>query len=712
MATATSKFIAYLLLPLCLACAGATLPVQAAEPAEIALWESVRDSGSSAELRLFLKTFPSSRFAPLAKLRLRRLAPNEQPASETAVAPSSKPDLVPPVPPHKKVAYAGFQIRVASSDLLTMASPSYRPKIHVLRVFPFGQAARAGILVGDTIVSVNGQRPASLMDFIALLHAAGPGGTMNFNIERGGKDLDIAFEASDRFAVVWEAAHRGDSLAMSFLADDYLYGSTVDANQATAARWIGKASATGDAYALFARGYYAENNRLIERSDEDARKAAIGFYLRSADGGDADAARAASRLLAQSDPAQALLLAEKAYVLDPGSSAMVLFNRMEEQKLVSNGGISRDTLLVRAAEAGNTVALRRIGFEASKMGLSAEQAFGLIRRAAVWGDAPAQLELGKRYENGLGTRASTEAALTWYRKAAMDGFGAVRGEARSRIGLFYYHGTGVNRDPKKAYQWFEAASADDNVLGHFYVAYLSGRGEETALDQNRATVHFLKAAELGDTDAMVNLGHRYLNGTGTSESGKKAARWFKSAVEGGDVDGHCGLGDLSYYGKGGYRQSYEKAAEAYRTGSDKGSAPCQFDLGFLHENGLGVRQSRTEAIRLYRLAADKEERAVDRLKDLGVAIFNPEEIQKLLSDLGYDPGPIDGKPGKRTRTAIRAFQQSQNLAVDGEPSASLLDRLRATASPARTSNRREPVSDGLDDQDARALAALKNVGDI
>lgn len=41
------------------------------------------------------------------------------------------------------------------------------------------------------------------------------------------------------------------------------------------------------------------------------------------------------------------------------------------------------------------------------------------------------------------------------------------------------------------------------------------------------------------------------------------------------------------------------------------------------------------------------------------------EIQRQLAALGFDPGPIDGIMGPRTRTAIRAFQTSRGLLVDG-----------------------------------------------
>lgn len=40
-------------------------------------------------------------------------------------------------------------------------------------------------------------------------------------------------------------------------------------------------------------------------------------------------------------------------------------------------------------------------------------------------------------------------------------------------------------------------------------------------------------------------------------------------------------------------------------------------------------------------------------------------IQRDLKQAGYDPGPIDGKMGPKTRTAIKAFQKDHHLKADG-----------------------------------------------
>jgi hypothetical protein len=55
------------------------------------------------------------------------------------------------------------------------------------------------------------------------------------------------------------------------------------------------------------------------------------------------------------------------------------------------------------------------------------------------------------------------------------------------------------------------------------------------------------------------------------------------------------------------------------------------------------------------------------------------EAQAHLSRLGYNPGPIDGIMGPKTRTAIEAFQRDHGLPVDGKVTQILLDSL--TSSP-------------------------------
>jgi len=61
-------------------------------------------------------------------------------------------------------------------------------------------------------------------------------------------------------------------------------------------------------------------------------------------------------------------------------------------------------------------------------------------------------------------------------------------------------------------------------------------------------------------------------------------------------------------------------------------------------------------------------------------------VQRHLSDLGYDPGPIDGVIGPQTRGAIRRFQRDQRDPAAGVVTFAFLERIRAAAAAKRTSN--------------------------
>ena len=52
------------------------------------------------------------------------------------------------------------------------------------------------------------------------------------------------------------------------------------------------------------------------------------------------------------------------------------------------------------------------------------------------------------------------------------------------------------------------------------------------------------------------------------------------------------------------------------------------------------------------------------------------QIQQRLSDLGYQPGPSDGKIGKRTTEALKKFQQDNNLQMTGKSDNETVSKLR------------------------------------
>lgn len=55
-------------------------------------------------------------------------------------------------------------------------------------------------------------------------------------------------------------------------------------------------------------------------------------------------------------------------------------------------------------------------------------------------------------------------------------------------------------------------------------------------------------------------------------------------------------------------------------------------------------------------------------------------IQQDLKRLGFDPGPVDGVDGGKTKAAIKRYEESAGLPVTGNATPLLADRLR-TAQP-------------------------------
>lgn len=54
--------------------------------------------------------------------------------------------------------------------------------------------------------------------------------------------------------------------------------------------------------------------------------------------------------------------------------------------------------------------------------------------------------------------------------------------------------------------------------------------------------------------------------------------------------------------------------------------------------------------------------ASSRIRVSGVTV---EDLQRALIRNGYDPGPVDGKMGAKTRRAVTEFQRRRNLKADG-----------------------------------------------
>jgi peptidoglycan hydrolase-like protein with peptidoglycan-binding domain len=61
-------------------------------------------------------------------------------------------------------------------------------------------------------------------------------------------------------------------------------------------------------------------------------------------------------------------------------------------------------------------------------------------------------------------------------------------------------------------------------------------------------------------------------------------------------------------------------------------------------------------------AAAPESKAAEAPTDPTMSLL---DMQRRLTELGYKPGPVDGKPGQRTTNALKKFQREHKLPATG-----------------------------------------------
>lgn len=286
-----------------------------------------------------------------------------------------------------------------------------------------------------------------------------------------------------------------------------------------------------------------------------------------------------------------------------------------------------------ATELGN------IYLQGHLVGKDDAEASKWFRRAADMGHLGAMYFLGQSYQFGRGVNQDLQEAARWYTLAARYGGGEAR--AMLALGLLYHRGQGVERDLKSAFFWYMVGAKKGLPAAIHNYGELLNNGEGVAQDQAAAVAEFRRAAELGLPESFTALGRAYYNGTGVAKDLRMAAYWYREATERGQINGIGALAGMYERGEGGLNRNREEAIKLYRKAAEGDHAPSR-----------------------------------ERLKALKVTAHDPEEMRRLLAELGFDPGAGGGKSARRTRDAIRAFQKSLGIAADGNESVQLVVRLR------------------------------------
>uniref|UniRef100_A0A672JVR9 Protein sel-1 homolog 1-like n=1 Tax=Sinocyclocheilus grahami TaxID=75366 RepID=A0A672JVR9_SINGR len=294
----------------------------------------------------------------------------------------------------------------------------------------------------------------------------------------------------------------------------------------------------------------------------------------------------------------------------------------------------------QAANAGNTHAMAFLGKMYSEgseyVSQNNDTALHYFKKAADLGNPVGQSGLGMAYLYGRGVPVNYDLALKYFQKAAEQGW--VDGQLQ--LGTMYYNGIGVKRDYKQALKFFNLASQAGHILAFYNLAQMHatgtgvmrschtavelfknvcerGRWSERLMaaygsfkegDVDSALVQYLLLAEQGYEVAQSNVafvldqkGSQIFNENETYP--RALLHWTRAAAQGYTV-ARIKLGDYHFYGYG-TDVDYETAVIHYRLASEQQhSAQAMFNLGYMHEKGLGIKQDIHLAKRFYDMAAE------------------------------------------------------------------------------------------------------------
>uniref|UniRef100_A0AAY4DCK5 Uncharacterized protein n=1 Tax=Denticeps clupeoides TaxID=299321 RepID=A0AAY4DCK5_9TELE len=336
----------------------------------------------------------------------------------------------------------------------------------------------------------------------------------------------------------------------------------------------------------------------------------------------------------------------------------------------------------KAANAGNTHAMAFLGKMYSEgsefVPQNNDTALQYFKKASDLGNPVGQSGLGMAYLYGRGVPVNYELALKYFQKAAEQGW--VDGQLQ--LGTMYYNGIGVKRDYKQALKFFNLASQAGHIHAFYNLAQMHatgtgvmrschtavelfknvcerGRWSERLMsayssykdgDLDSVLVQYLMLAEQGYEVAQSNVAfildqHGAKIFTENETYPRALLHWTRAAAQGYMV-ARIKLGDYHFYGYG-TDVDYETAVIHYRLASEQQhSAQAMFNLGYMHEKGLGIKQDIHLAKRFYDMAAEASPEAqvpvflalcklgivytLQYLQELNVKLLSQVDLDQLL----------------------------------------------------------------------------------
>lgn len=305
-----------------------------------------------------------------------------------------------------------------------------------------------------------------------------------------------------------------------------------------------------------------------------------------------------------------------------------------------------------------------------------------LRDAAAAGDSVAQNELAVRYLVGRGVDQNYDEAARWLKEAAAGGVVS----AQYNLGVLYDSGRGVEADPVEALIWFHSAAEKGHGRAQYALAaaYAAGRG--IARDSEMALKWLRRAAEKNVLEAQSSLANILATSPVSPDSLKDAYYWYRLADANGDRNAAARGDQVAERLTAEERAAVNRRVSAFIAANITGKRsrpkpPAATPTTGATGGGSAAAPASPEPAPVKTPPAQSAPASPTAASPTtsGSATTQSTQIrtiQTLLTTLGFEPGPANGTLTEETREAIRGYQRTLGLDIDGEPSEALLTHLR------------------------------------
>lgn len=163
--------------------------------------------------------------------------------------------------------------------------------------------------------------------------------------------------------------------------------------------------------------------------------------------------------------------------------------------------------------------------------VSLPKAYGYYKASAEKGNAKANVKMGEIYMSKFYPFNDKAKAEKYYAKAyktlkQQEGYS---GDACYQLGMMYKDGLSVEKNPELAVSYFKSASARGNANAYYELGLIY----QNELERVEAFNCFMKAAEKGLPEAMLEVAKAYETGLGTSRNRDQAINWYSKCEDTG-----------------------------------------------------------------------------------------------------------------------------------------------------------------------------------